>query len=385
WQVMAAGANTVFSAAVSFKGDSATVTMPGIAVFATLKNGAVQRLEIPSQRARAELSLKPDTLPPLPGQQQRPKMVYSAPPGAIYAAEEVRVPVKPIGSDTFSLGCTLTIPKSARRPVPAIVTITGSGSQGRDEDLWPTVPGYAPFRQVAERVAREGIATLRCDDRGKDASGGSALTATTADFAGDTRAQVAWLRTRPEIDSLRIGLVGHSEGGIIGPLVASYDPKLKAMVILAGPSKVGYQVLIDQARFPIQHDTTLSAADRALKLAAADSAVLADSLAPGAWYQWFYHYDPLPVAARVKTPTLILHGALDRQVTAGQADTLAAAIRSGGNRDVTVKVFPGLNHLFLPSKQGGAPSEYATLKEVQVPANVLDTIAAWLAARFARK
>lgn len=384
WLLMAAGAQTIFPAAVRFKGDSATVAMPGITVLATLKGGMVQSLEIPSQHARAVLSLKADTLPPLAAPQLRPKMVYSAPPGATYTAEEVRVPVKPIGSDTFSLGCTLTMPKTAKRPVPAVVTITGSGSQGRDEDLWPTLPGYAPFRQVAERVARAGIATLRCDDRGKDASGGTTLTATTADFAGDTRAQVAWLRNQPGIDSLRIGLVGHSEGGIIGPLVASYDPKLKAMVILAGPSKSGYKVLIDQARFPVQQDTTLSPAERTQLLAAADSAVLADSLAPGAWYQWFYHYDPLPVAARVKTPTLILQGALDRQVTAGQADTLAAAIRSSGNTDVTVRVFPGLNHLFLPSKQGGAPSEYSSLKTVSLPAAVLDTLATWLRIRMNR-
>jgi alpha-beta hydrolase superfamily lysophospholipase len=385
WRVMAAGATTVFNAAVAFKGDSATVTMPGIVIYATIRGGAIATLAMPSQNARAVLSLKPDTLPPLAGPVQRPRPVYTAPPGAIYTAEEVRVPVRPINADTFSLGCTLTVPKVAKRPVPAVVTITGSGSQGRDEDLWPTVPGYAPFRQVAERLAKAGIATLRCDDRGKDASGGSALTATTADFAGDTRAQVAWLRSRPEIDSLRVGLVGHSEGGIIGPLLVSYDPKLKAMVILAGPAKPGYKVLIDQARFPVLQDSTLTPEQRAIRLAAADSSIIADSLAPGAWYQWFYHYDPIPIATRVKTPTLILQGALDRQVTAGQADTLAAAIRSNGNTDVTVKVFPGLNHLFLVSKQGGAPSEYGSLKDVQVPANVLETMALWLAARLARK
>jgi dienelactone hydrolase len=384
WRVLVAGGVSVISAGVSFKGDSATVTLPGIAVFATLQNGLVQTLEIPAQRARAVLMLHPDSLPPLAGVTPRPKPVYTAPPGAIYTAEEVRVPVAPIAADTFSLGCTLTLPKAGKRPLPAIVTITGSGSQGRDEDLWPTVPGYAPFRQVAERVARAGIATLRCDDRGKDASTGDASKATTADFAGDTRAQVAWLRTRPEIDGNRIGLVGHSEGGMIGPLIAAYDPRLKAIVIMAGPAKEGYKVLIDQARFPVTQDTTLSAADRALRLAAADSSIRADSIAPGAWYQWFYHYDPLPIAARVKQPTLILQGALDRQVTAGQADTLGGVIRGGGNKDVTVRIFPGLNHLFLPSRQNGAPSEYGTLKEVLLPAGVLDTMAAWLVVRLKR-
>lgn len=385
WRVLVAGSVNVITASVSFRGDTGTVTLPGIAVQATLKDGLVQSLEIPAQQARAVLMLHPDSLPPLAAVAQRLKPVYSAPPGAHYSAEEVRVPVAPIAADTFSLGCTLTLPRVAKRPVPAIVTVTGSGSQGRDEDLWPTVPGYAPFRQVAERVAKAGIATLRCDDRGKDASSGNASLATTTDFAGDTKAQVAWLRTRPEIDANRIGLVGHSEGGMIGPLVAAYDARLKAVVIMAGPAKEGYKILIDQARFPVLQDTALSAADRAGRLAAADSGIRADSLAPGAWYQWFYHYDPLPIAARVKQPTLILHGALDRQVSAGQADTLAAAIRGGGNKDVTVRIFPGLNHLFLRSRQNGAPSEYVTLKDVMLPNNVLDTLAAWLAIRLGRK
>lgn len=383
WRVLVAGAPSVITATTLFKGDSAWVSLPGITVLAEMKNGVPQTLEIPAQKARAVLSLKPDTLPQLAGTAKRPKPVYTAPPGASYTAEEVRVPVIPIASDTFSLGCTLTLPKAGARPLPAIVTITGSGSQSRDEDLWPVMTGYAPFRQVAERVAKEGIATLRCDDRGKDASGGDASKATTADFAGDTKAQVAWLRTRKEIDANRIALVGHSEGGIIAPLVGAYDARLKAMVLMAGTAKSGDKVLIDQARYPIQSDASLSASDKAVRFAAADSAVRADSISPGAWYQWFYHYDPLPMAARVKQPTLILQGALDRQVSAGQADTLGGAIRGNGNKDVTVRIFPGLNHLFLPSKKDGAPSEYTTMKDVTVPANVIDAIASWLKVRLA--
>jgi hypothetical protein len=385
WRVLVAGAPSVITATTLFKGDSAWVSLPGITVQAEMKNGVPQSLEIPAQKARAVLSLKPDTLPQLAGTAKRPKPVYTAPPGANYTAEEVRVPVIPVASDTFSLGCTLTLPKAGARPLPAIVTITGSGSQSRDEDLWPVMTGYALFRQVAERVAKEGISTLRCDDRGKDASGGDASKATTADFAGDTKAQVAWLRTRKEIDPNRIGLVGHSEGGIIAPLVGAYDARLKALVLMAGTAKSGDKVLIDQARYPIQSDPSLSTADKASRMAAADSAVRADSISPGAWYQWFYHYDPLPMAARVKQPTLILQGALDRQVTAGQADTLGGAIRGNGNKDVTVRVFPGLNHLFLPSKKDGAPSEYTSMKEVTVPANVIDAIAGWLRTRLATK
>ncbi len=383
WHVLVAGASSVINANVYFgAGDSARVVLPGITVNAIVHGGRVESLEIPAQQARAVLVTEADSLHPMAAAPTRPAPVYTAPPGAPYTAAEVRVPVTPIGSDTFSLGCTLTLPTVRRPPYPAIVTITGSGSQARDEDLWPVLPGYAPFRQIAARVARAGIATLRCDDRGKDASTGDATNATTADFAGDTRAQVAWLRTRTEINPERIALVGHSEGGIIGPLVAAYDPRLRGVVALAGTAKPGVDVLVDQARYPILRNTQLTEEERVARLAEAEAAVRADSSASGAWFRWFYRYDPLPIAARVHQPVLILHGALDRQVSVGQADTLAAALRRGGNRDVTVRVFPGLNHLFLPSTDDGAPSEYASLQHAELPALVLDTLALWLRKRL---
>jgi fermentation-respiration switch protein FrsA (DUF1100 family) len=147
---------------------------------------------------------------------------------------------------------------------------------------------------------------------------------------------------------------------------------------MAGPAKIGSEILRDQARWPILSNKDLSPAEQTVQLASADSGVRADSAAPGAWYQWFYHHDPLPTARKVSQPTLILQGALDRQVSAGQADTLARAIRSGGNRRVTVQVFPGLNHLFLPSPTDGSPTEYGSLKETQVPASVLDVLTTWL-------
>jgi alpha-beta hydrolase superfamily lysophospholipase len=377
WRLLMAGSDSILTATVRFSGDSARVKFAGIEVLARDSAGDVAALEIPVQRARAVFARADETLPPLPGG-PRPKPDFSAPPGAPYTAEEVRVPVAPAVGDTFSLGCTLVLPKAGRRPYPAAVTITGSGLQGRDEDLWPTVPGYRLFRQVAERLAADGIATLRCDDRGKDASTGDPAIATTVDLAGDTRAQVTWLRGRPEINSGKIVLVGHSEGGIIGPMVGAEDRRIAALVILAGPAKPGMEILRDQARWPVLTQKDLSPEARAVALAAADSSVRADSAAQGAWFQWFYHYDPLPVAGRVRQPTLILQGALDRQVSAGQADTLARAMRQGGNRLVSVRVFPGLNHLFLQSPTDGSPSEYSSLKDVQVPATVLDVMALWL-------
>jgi hypothetical protein len=380
-RLLMAGSDSILTATVRFSGDTARVKFAGIEVLARDSAGRVASLEIPVQRARAVLALPDENLPPLPGG-PRPKPDFSAPPGAPYTAEDVRVPVTPAVGDSFSLGCTLTLPKSGRRPYPAVVTITGSGLQGRDEDLWPTVPGYRPFRQVAERLALGGIATLRCDDRGRDASAGDPSTATTVDLAGDTRAQLAWLRGRTDINPAKLALVGHSEGGIIGPMLGAEDRRIAALVILAGPGKRGMEILRDQARWPILTQEGLTPEARSVALAAADSSVLADSTAQGAWFQWFYHYDPLPVARRVHQPTLILQGALDRQVSAGQADTLARAIRQGGNRQVTVHVFPGLNHLFLHSATDGSPSEYASLKDALVPAEVLDTLAVWLRRRL---
>jgi uncharacterized protein len=377
WRLLMAGSDSVLAVPVRFTGDTARIRLGGIEIIAHDSAGQVQSLDIPAQRARAVYARADENLPTLPGS-PRPRPDYTAPPGASYTAEDVRVPVTPAVGDTFSLGCTLTLPKHGKRPFPAAITITGSGLQSRDEDLWPTVPGYHPFRQIAERLATAGFATLRCDDRGKDASGGDPKVATTVDLANDTRAQIVWLRGRAEINPAKVVLVGHSEGGIIAPMIAAEDPRIAAIALMAGPGKPGNAILRDQARWPVLSQATLSAADRATQLAAADSSVQADSSAAGAWFQWFYHYDPIPTARRVKQPTLILHGALDRQVSAGQADTLARAIRSGGNRQVTVRVFPGLNHLFLVSPTDGSPSEYADLKDPRVPAAVLNALAEWL-------
>jgi hypothetical protein len=383
FRLLVAGPDTVMPAALRFTGDSARITFAGLEMLARLDGGRVVAMEIPAQRVRVLRAAAPDSLPPLSGL-HRPAPDYSAPVGAPFAAVEVRVPVG-AGSDTFSLGCTLTTPRTGRRPFPAVVTITGSGSQTRDEELWPLVRGYRLFGQVAEGLGGAGIAVLRCDDRGIGASTGHADSATTADLANDTRAQIAWLRTRPEIDGARIGVVGHSEGGVIGPLLAAQDRRLAVVVILAGPAKPGVEVLVDQARWPVLTTPGLSPEVRRTRLAEVEAAVRRDSLPASPWLRWFLHYDPIRAARLVRQPTLILQGALDRQVSWGQADSLAAAVRQSGNRDVTVRVFPSLNHLFLVSETDGSPSEYASLRDVVVPAVVIDGIVDWLRAHLGPK
>jgi hypothetical protein len=219
---------------------------------------------------------------------------------------------------------------------------------------------------------------LRLDDRTVGSSGGK--LGTSADYADDIRAAVAYLRTRPDIDGDRIALLGHSEGGMIAPMVAATDPRLKGIVLMAGPGSTGSDIIHYQQRNAIERDTTVPARARDSLLRVA--AVSLDSIArTSAWLQFFLHYDPLPTARRVKVPVLILQGATDHQVTPEQAESLAAAFRAGGNGDVTVRLFAGLNHLFVPDPSG-QPAGYATLKSSRVSAEVLGTLADWLAARL---
>jgi dienelactone hydrolase len=375
------GSPTLVPVKVSFLADSATASVGPIQLKAQLNpDGSVRSMDIPQQGVHAE-RWNGDSLPPLQGQ-TRPKPDYTAPPGSPYTTEELRIPIHGAEGDTFSLAGTLTRPVM-NRLVPVVVMISGSGSQPRDEELWPLVQGYRPFRQIADELARAGIASFRYDDRGVDASGGSPALATTADLANDVKQILAFLRTRPDLDPNRVAILGHSEGGAIGPMVASEDRRLAALVIMAGPGKTGLAILRDQFRYPIESAASLSARERDSQLALVEHAVQSWTES-SPWTRWFATYDPMVFAGKVRQPVLILQGALDRQVFASQADTLAAALRKAGNRDVTLHVYPGLNHLFLPTPGTGSPMEYATLPDVAIPASVLGDIAQWLKTHLTR-
>ena len=257
-----------------------------------------------------------------------------------------------------------------------MVLITGSGPQTRDETL-PMLSGFRPFREIADTLSRRGIAVLRLDDRGTGASSGSFAGATTVDFAADVESALAWLRTRPEIAPGRLGVVGHSEGGEIAPMVAAGDPGVKAVVMMAGPAWTGRRILEYQLGYPIRNDSALSAAERDSLLALVPARV--DSLAASsAWLRFFADYDPLATARRVRAPTLILQGATDQQVSAEQARELADAMRAAGNRDVTLRVFPDVDHLFLADPVGN-PARYTALPTRRVDRAVLGALADWLA------
>ena len=314
---------------------------------------------------------------------------YSARPGAPFTSEEVSVNAR-----DFKLAGTLLLPKSGKRPFPAVITITGSGQQSRDEPI--PIPGlekYGLMRQIAESLASRGIAVLRVDDRGAGKSEGfnSLLKATTSDFADDMRAQIAYLRSRPEIDPKRIALVGHSEGANIAPMIASLDPQLGPIVLMAGSSKRGDQITIDQLNESLKDDTTMTAEEKNKQRTEQQETIRA--VLTGAdlskypsqvrlpWIKEFWSYDPLPTIRKVRQPILILHGALDRQVSVDQGAALQKAAQAAGNKDVTLRAFPTLNHLFLPARTG-AFSEYSTLETSVVPEDVLKALSDWLETRL---
>src|SRR6185295_1919828 len=315
---------------------------------------------------------------------------YKAPAGAPFTAEDVTVEAK-----GFKLAGTLLTPSSGKPPYPAVVTITGSGQQTRDEYLpLAGLEKYRPFRQIAEALASRGIAVLRVDDRGVGQSGGreTLTVSTSANFADDVRAQVDFLRERKEIDPARIGLIGHSEGGMIAPMVAASDPRVAAIVLLAGTAKRGDVIIAYQVDQGLAGDITLTDEERAKKRTeqqeAMRKAIAGEATAPESlksqWVKYFLTYDPLPAIRKVRQPILILQGEIDRQVTADQADMLAKAAREAGNRDVTERVFPGLNHLFLPAKTG-AVSEYSSLSTNSIPDDVMKQLVDWLGLKLKSK
>lgn len=302
---------------------------------------------------------------------------YSAPAGAPYTAEPVTV-TTPAG---HTLAGTLTLPRGASRarPVGAIVTITGSGPQDRDEAIG--LEGFRPFRQLADSLGRRGIAVLRMDDRGTGASKGTFRGATSADFAEDVRAGLAYLRTRPEIDARKLGVVGHSEGAVIAPMVAEKEPALAGIVLLAGVAQPARSALAFQLKNLYEHDTLLTVAKRDSAIAAIPQRMEA-MMAADPWMRFFLTHDPAATMRRVRTPVLILTGARDQQAAPEQVAEQEAAFRAGGNTDVTARVLPGLNHLFVVDADG-FPGNYRKLPPpVMVQAEALGIVVDWLAAHL---
>ena len=283
----------------------------------------------------------------------KPPSYYAPDPDAPYTAQEVRVPTK----EGYRLAGTLTIPSDVPSPYPAVVLITGSHPQDRDMVGSRTEPvnKYRPFRQIADALSRRGIAVLRMDDRGYGCSeGGDINEATIPERADDIKAGLDYLKDRKEIDGRRIGLLGISEGANIGPIIAAADPSIRALVIMAGSATSGREILEWQVRYDTALIEGITDEERGRILAQRMMDVekwIAEGKAKR-WRKSFVEYNPLPTARDVLCPVLILHGDRDANVPVEHAHLLAGAMRAGGNADVTVRILPNHNHLFLEDTDG---------------------------------
>jgi len=393
----------------------------GLPVSSIARDGAKVRLELKAPSAVFEGALAADGATIVGAWTQRgaalPLTLVRQAPGAPQAKlERPQTPVPPFpylaepvtfpGAEA-SLAGTLTVPRGAG-PFPSVVLIAGSGPNDRDE----TIFGHKPFWVLADYLTRRGIAVLRYDKRGIGASGGDLAHATTLDFAADAAAAVAWLLTRRDIDPRRIGLIGHSEGGVIAPIVADKHRSVAFIVLLAAPGMDGQTILGLQAvlvaraagvpggkiaQNQVLNRTIYAAVESARDQAEARARVgpllakaAADGELPAAtvdaqtaavssdWFRVFLSYDPLPALRQVRCPVLVLAGAKDLQVPPKENLPLLRQALAG-NGDATVEELPGLNHLFQTATTGGV-GEYAAIEETLSPA-MLERVADWIAAR----
>jgi pimeloyl-ACP methyl ester carboxylesterase len=323
--------------------------------------------------------------------------------------------------DNIKISGTLTLPRGGG-PYPAVLLITGSGAQDRNE----TIAGHRPFLVLADHLTRNGIAVLRVDDRGIGGTELGSLSATSENYAEDVLAGVSFLKQRKEIDQKMIGLIGHSEGGMIAPMAAARSNDVAFIVMLAGPGQLGEDIIYTQTELIHKAQGTppdtlariiaLSRRINAIVKAETDgkrieqritdeiaayagtlndvqkkqfepAAAAVKGFIPmyrTAWYRYFITFDPRPVLKNVKVPVLALNGEHDLQVAWKQnLDLIAASLKAGGNGDVTIKPFPNLNHLFQTSKTG-LLSEYNQIEETMSP-EVLKTVSDWILSRTMQK
>ena len=339
---------------------------------------------------------------------QEPKPPYP------YYAEEVVFENEKHG---VRLAGTLTLPLS-KGPFPAVALCTGTGPQDRDE----TAFGHKPFFLLADYLTRLGIAVLRVDDRGVGNSTGSFSEATSEDFASDALAGIEYLKTRKEIAPDKIGLLGHSEGGLIAPIVAAHSRDVAFVVMMAGPGRKGDQVVIGvggiesesewigdellaqnraaqerilaiikqeedrgvaETRIRKQGEVfsdiaariKASKKEKAAVLAAAIESQAALFLSP--WFRFYVTYDPQTALMKVKCPVLAIYGEKDIQVPAKEnLEVIRKALGLGGNKDYTALILPNLNHLFQTAETG-AISEYERIDET-ISVLALDTVSNWI-------
>ena len=327
-----------------------------------------------------------------------------------YGSREVTV----LHPEGHLLAGTLTIPEGVG-PFPCAILISGSGQQDRDESLM----GHKPFLVISDYLTRSGIAVLRYDDRGV---GGSVmeniedvLGDTSQDFASDSQLMVEAARMHPEVDARRVGVIGHSEGGLIGPMVAVEDSKLAFVVMLAGPGISGMELLpLQQARILEASGASQEMIDALVNvnlsvfeliLADASEEELIDLIEEAVqltveldgaidvemtnevraeigqqikspWLRFFLEHEPMAVLVQVKCPVLAMNGTLDLQVPSRENLSVIEEVMINASRDITIVELEGLNHLFQPAETG-AISEYTTI-ELTFDENALRIMKDWI-------
>lgn len=370
----------------------------GSALDGAWKQGGAEFPVVAARVAEASKRARPQTpLPPFP-----------------YRVEDVEFENE---SEGVVLAGSLTLPRG-EGPFACAVMITGSGPQDRDETIFE----HKPFLVIADALTRRGVAVLRYDDRGVGGSTGTLATATSENLAADVSAAMDFLKAHKEIDPARIGLIGHSEGGLLAPMVAKSRGDVAFAVLLAGPGDDGAKILLEQSAligraagakeeeiaksreqqekiFAILKDPTIHPREAPARMKAAltagDSELTADELAQldaqiaefnAPWMRFFVTYDPGPALAAMRCPTLALLGEKDLQVpAAANAKSIAAAFsaaEAAGAADLTVEVVPGVNHLFQECETGGV-GEYVEI-ETTIDESVLARIVDFVVARTAR-
>jgi len=339
-----------------------------------------------------------------------------------YLEEEVT-----FASGDVTLAGTLTLPPGDAR-VPAVLLITGSGPQDRNEEI----VGHKPFLVIADHLTRAGYAVLRVDDRGVGGSTGSDGEATYQDLAGDVGAAIDLLKAHPRIDADAIGLFGHSQGGFLAPFVATERDDVAFVVLMAGPAVDGFSVLLVQNELLIDRalraleppmsdeeieasianqvafvtelrdllaaedlegarvlvrtriETEIAAAPEEQRPPADQLEALVAAQSDGVTapvFRSFLLFDPQPYLRRLTVPTLAFFGSLDLQVDAAQSEgPMREALAAAGSDDATVITFEGLNHLMQPATTG-LVDEYAAIPTT-IDSIVLQTVGDWLQARF---
>lgn len=412
------GAKDIPCTSVSWEKDQVTIEMKDIMasfsgqlkensgmIDGTFKQGG-QSFSLVCKRAKADDPALTNKVRP-----QDPQKPYP------YLEEEVSCNNK---KANIILAGTLTLPKAAG-PFPGVILITGSGSQNRDEEIF----NHRPFLVLADYLTRQGIAVLRLDDRGVGKSGGKdkVATSTTIDFVDDINAAVEYLRTRQDIAADKIGLIGHSEGGCIAPMIAAQDKKIAFIVMMAGLGTSGLECLVTQqakvlalAGLPagdidgyaklqkalletiiaekdndraiqkmqkIYETMKTQMSENAKKMLATQQTQPLDKefkVLTSPWMRYFLSFDPAVYLKKVTCPVLAINGEKDCQVIA--KDNLPAIkkwLRAGGNKKFTIKEFPNLNHLFQTAKTGNV-NEYAQINETIAPV-ALETMGTWILAQ----